>query len=58
MGEVRKHGVIALYCGEAHPHVYNSQEFLGQAREVAHSQKAKITAITGPVMLVPDNEQS
>jgi hypothetical protein len=57
MLEVRKHGRIALYCGEAHPDIYNSQAFLGAARELAKSKKAEITAITGPVMLVPEDER-
>lgn len=57
MLDVRTGGVIALYCGEAHPYVYNSQRFLDTAREVVEGQQAKIVAITGPVMLVPEDEQ-
>lgn len=58
MAAVRRGGIIALYCGEAHPDVYNSESFLIEAHKLTEEMDAKITAITGPVVLVPDDERA
>ena len=56
MRHVRDNGVIALYCGEAHPDVYGARTFIETAHDMVEVRKARITAITGPVLLVPDDE--
>lgn len=55
---VRDGGQIGLFCGEADPFVYNSRPFLEAARDARETRKARITAITGPLLLVPEDESA
>lgn len=54
VGRVREDGAVALYCGEANPDVYCDKSFVEKVFEVVESKGARVTAITGPVIVVPD----
>jgi hypothetical protein len=53
---VKRGGHISLLVGEAHPRIYNRPEFL-KAICYAKKQGATIEAITGAVMLEPDDSR-
>jgi hypothetical protein len=56
IGAVCESGKIYIVCGEAHPDVYNEDGVL-EAFSIAHGRNAKITVLTGPILLVPDGER-
>src|SRR5262245_58998133 len=52
---VRPGGKIVIFCGEAHPDIYNKQKFLKAIRWARWEQEARIEVITGPILLVPED---
>ena len=51
---VGKGKAIVLVVGEASPYVYNSAKFMDAARKAKRDHGARISVMTGPIMLVPD----
>ena len=54
MRGVRQGGEIVLLLGEADPSVYCDETFLDAARYASVKRQATISAITGPLLVVPD----
>ena len=54
---VKAGGVIRIYCGTAHPDVYNDA-FVALALELVEYKQASFRAITGPVLVTDERGQN